>query len=182
MPGPDTIGRWMKSLNVKEQLVKSFDVCPNGCFLYREGDNNISSCPNASCNKPRYYNHAIVHQLQQAGVDLNGDARALLKPQQQVSVVSIGASLAQMLLDDVKRGLFEYRANFDEHIHQDRCYQDIFDGNVYRNLLRGQRRLFQNDSDIALMLVVDGFAPKHKPKATLTVVTCYIMNIDPSER
>jgi hypothetical protein len=123
-----------------------------------------------------------LNQLQQAGVDLNGEIGAVLKPTQQVSVVSVDASLAQMLLDDSKRDLFNYRSEFDQHIHQDGYYQDIFDGKVYRNMLICQRSLFQNPNDIALMLVVDDFALKHKSKATLTIVTCYIMNIGPSQR
>lgn len=181
MPGPDTVERWMKTLSVQEQLVKPFDVCPNGCYLYQD-DNNIYACPNSVCSKPRYSNFQVLNQLQQAGVDLNGEVGAILKPVQQVSVVSVGASLAQMLLDDFKRDLFNYRYEFDQNIRQDGYFQDIFDGKVYRDLLVQQRGLFQNTNDIALMLVVDGFALKHKSKATLTIVTCYILNIDPSHR
>ncbi|KAG0737340.1 hypothetical protein G6F24_017988 [Rhizopus arrhizus] len=87
-----------------------------------------------------------------------------------------------MLFDDYKRELFNYRSEFDQNVHCDGIYKDVFDGQVYRNLLLNERQLFRNQGDIALMLVVDGFVPRHNQTVTLTVVTCYIMNIDPAYR
>ncbi|KAG0810270.1 hypothetical protein G6F18_013619 [Rhizopus arrhizus] len=48
-----------------------------------------------------------------------------------MAVVSVGAALAQMMLDEDKRELFKYRAEQD-CTHEDGVYRDIFDGKIYR--------------------------------------------------
>ncbi|EIE92392.1 hypothetical protein RO3G_17263 [Rhizopus delemar RA 99-880] len=68
-----------------------------------------------------------------------------------MAVVSVGAALAQMMLDEDKRELFKYRAEQD-CTHEDGVYRDIFDGKVYQDFLFNQQQLFQDDSDIGIVL------------------------------
>ncbi|KAG1463916.1 hypothetical protein G6F56_005190 [Rhizopus delemar] len=42
--------------------------------------------------------------------------------------------------------------------------------------------MFRNENDIALLIFVDGFQPKHTNDHTMTIVHCLVMNISPSER
>lgn len=77
-----------------------------------------------------------------------------------MSVASVGAALAQMLMDDEIRPLFGCRADFDSQDYPVDQYLDIFSGRVYKNYL--SNGLFQNPDDIGLMIVVDGFSPKHQ--------------------
>ncbi|KAG1362900.1 hypothetical protein G6F61_014068 [Rhizopus arrhizus] len=97
-----------------------------------------------------------------------------------MSVASVGAALAQMLMDDEIRSLFGYRADFDSQDYPVDQYLDIFSGRVYKNYL--SNGLFQNPDDIGLMIVVDGFSPKHHASTSMTSVVCYVMNLDPAER
>ncbi|KAG0731154.1 hypothetical protein G6F23_015589 [Rhizopus arrhizus] len=55
-----------------------------------------------------------------------------------MAVVSVGAALAQMMLDEDKRELFKYRAEQD-CTHEDGVYRDIFDGKIQwvKKLMQG---------------------------------------------
>lgn len=156
LPGPDQVSRRVKGRNSQTKLVKNYDVCPSGCYLYAE-DDNATVCPNLACGKPRY---------------LNEEAKT---PSQEMSIVSVGAALANQLYDPEVRPLFDYRKSFD---HQDGEYKDIFSGEVYREYIR--HGMFQGDDDIGLVIVVDGFVPKNKKTVSLTVINAYIMNINPA--
>ena len=181
MPSPDTVSRWICSSHDGFQVVSHFDVCPNGCFLYPKDDANILFCTNENCQLPRYRKHEQALALRQAGVDLNDESFPSFVAVQQMAVVSVGAALAQMMLDEDKRELFKYRAEQD-CTHEDGVYRDIFDGKVYQDFLFNQQQLFQDDSDIGIVLFVDGFQPKVQTGSTLTIIHCLVMNISPSYR
>lgn len=181
MPSPDTVSRWICSSHDGFQVVSHFDVCPNGCFLYPKDDANILFCTYENCQLPRYRKHDQALALRQAGVDLNDDSFPSFVAVQQMAVVSVGAALAQMMLDEDKRELFKYRAEQD-CTHEDGVYRDIFDGKIYQDFLSSQQQLFQDDSDIGIVLFVDGFQPKIQTGSTLTIIHCLVMNLSPSYR
>lgn len=157
IPFLDTINRKMKAVNRDTELITNYDVCSSGCYLYPKNNEEITQCPKTTCRKSRYSDE-LSHMANQ-----------------QMSIVSIGAFLTDKLLDDEQRALFDYRHQFDTTIHRSDRFIDIFSGDVYQNLYK-EKRLFQNPSDIALIIVVDGFQPHSKPITTLTSINCYIMN------
>lgn len=163
IPFPDTINRKMKAVNRDTELITNYDVCSSGCYLYPKNNEEITQCPKTTCRKSRYSDE-LSHMANQ-----------------QMYIVSIGAFLTDKLLDDEQRALFDYRHQFDTTIHRSDRFIDIFSGDVYQNLYK-EKRLFQNPSDIALIIVVDGFQPHSKPITTLTSINCYIMNYSPLER
>ncbi|KAI9468863.1 MAG: hypothetical protein EXX96DRAFT_490275, partial [Benjaminiella poitrasii] len=165
IPSPDTIHRILRRVNnFGSELVKNYPVCPKGCALFVPPSDNhdISSIP--SC---RHCQSAIYHD------------NHLERPRQMLSYVSVGAALAEMLLDDTKRELFSYRHDFDQ-TRTGNSYCDIFDGAAYRQDL--QQGLYSSPSDIGVILYVDGFQAKHKRTTSLTLVHCVVANIDPSSR
>lgn len=164
-PSPDTVERLLLRTNARLGLYRKLDVWSEGCYLYPEGSIDPTHCPNVECQKPRF-----VDQV----------SGSVPKPVASVSVASVGAALAQMLMDDELRPLFGYRADFDNQNYPDDQYLDIFNGRVYKNYL--SNGLFQNPDDIGLMIVVDGFSPKHHLTTSMTSVVCYVMNLDPAER
>ncbi|KAG0733187.1 hypothetical protein G6F57_018596 [Rhizopus arrhizus] len=95
-------------------------------LTYPKDDANILFCTYESCQLPRYRKHDQALALRQAGVDLNDDSFPSFVAVQQMAVVSVGAALAQMILDEDKRELFKYRAEQD-CTHEDGVYRDIFD-------------------------------------------------------
>lgn len=149
----------------KQELTKQYDVCKNGCYLYSM-DDELDQCPNGRCNEYRY----------QEGTR---------QPQQQMTCVSIGAALAELLYDEDSRNAFQYKANVDSTIvgseanHNESKYTDIFSGKVYQGLYRSG---IINNDDICLIMYVDGYQHQHKPNHTLTMIHCIIMNLDPSVR
>ncbi|KAG1433460.1 hypothetical protein G6F56_014596 [Rhizopus delemar] len=98
-----------------------------------------------------------------------------------MSIVSVGAAIAERLFEEDARELFMYRERFERDIHEDGVYHDFFSGKVFREQYTRQG-FFEDPRDIALLVVVDGFQHKSKKTTTMTVVCCYIMSMDPAER
>lgn len=178
---PDTITRWIQMSNDGFKLVNHLDVCENGCYLFPEDNKNVLFCPIAECSRPRYSKNDQAAALVNAGFDLNNESAVLFEPVQRLSVVSVGAALAQMLIDEGKRSLFDYRASMEPLVEGERVYRDVFDGEVFQSWI-DQGNIFQNSNDIALLIFVDGFEPKYVNNHTMTIVHCLIMSIDPSYR
>ncbi|KAG1439073.1 hypothetical protein G6F56_012412 [Rhizopus delemar] len=164
LPAPDTMVRKLQKINEQLGLIKNLDVCSGGCYLYPEASTEITSCP--YCGKARY---------------LNEVGTAIPKPIAVMSVVSIGAALAERLLDDDTRELFDYRERYEGVIHRDGVYQDVFSGKVFREQYV-RSGIMDDTRDIGLLVVVDGFQPKYKKKSTMTFVCCYIISMNPAER
>lgn len=98
-------------------------------------------------------------------------------PAATMKLISIGDYISNMLANEETRKMFMYRTTREE---EPEVYQDIFDGDVYKNLK--QQGFFDGDLDIALALFVDGFTTQRKGKRTMTIVHCLILNVDPSSR
>ncbi|CAO3690925.1 unnamed protein product [Rhizopus stolonifer] len=158
IPAPDTMVRKLQKINEQLGLIKNVDVCSGGCYLYPEGSTEPTSCP--YCGKGRYTNEV---------------GAVIPKSIAVMSVVSIGAALAERLLDD------DYREKYEGEIHRDGVYQDIFSDKVFREQYM-RSGIMDDTRDIGLLVVVDGFQPKYKKKSTMTSVCCYIMSMDPAER
>lgn len=159
LPSSDTVQRRLHRINEELGLIKIMDCCSNGCYLYPEGSQD-DMCP--ECDEPRFERE-------------NGPSISTM------SVTSVGAALAEKIMDDDIFPLFSYRDTYDE-AHRDGMYTDIFSGSIHQSEYVEGGELFQNKDDIGLMLVVDGFQPRHKAKTTMTTICCYIMNLDPAER
>lgn len=100
-----------------------------------------------------------------------------LQPVSSMKMISIGDYLSNMLCNEEARNMFLYRSNREA---KNNVYQDIFDGDIYKSLKK--QNLFNNNSDIALALFVDGFTTQRKGKRTMTIIHCIIFNVDPSSR
>ncbi|KAG1435702.1 hypothetical protein G6F56_013869 [Rhizopus delemar] len=98
-----------------------------------------------------------------------------------MSVVSVGAVLAERLMNEDSHSLYLYRDRYEREVHDEGIYRDIFSGSVYRDQWQNQG-IFANPGDVGLLIVVDGFQPKHKNKATMTTICGYIMTMEPTER
>jgi hypothetical protein len=158
-------------------IVKRFPVCSNGCVLFNTDDAYPIRCINPECRQDRYKKQDLIDRLDCSGVDLNNKDLPQYEPVQTMSVASVASSLAELLLDDDVREQFNYRSQFD---HQDDRYQDVFSGLIYKNEYLANGRIA--DSDICLVIFVDGFPNKNKPKTSQTMIHGMIMNIDPSNR
>lgn len=178
---PDTVNRWIRNSDDGFKVVRNLDVCENGCSLFPEDDLNVLTCPVPGCNRPRYVNQAQAVAARQDGIDLNDDSSISFAPVQRLAVASVGASLAQMLVNDDKRSLFDYRQSIEPVSEGTPIYRDIFDGQVFQHLVNTEG-LFQNPNDIGLLIFVDGFLPKNVNGCTMTIVHCLVMNIDPLNR
>lgn len=178
---PDTVDRRIRNSDDGFKVVRNLHVCENGCSLFPEDDLNVLTCPVPGCNRPRYINQAQAVAARQDGIDLNDESSMPFAPVQRLAVVSVGASLAQMLVNEEKRSLFDYRQSIEPAIEENRIYRDIFDGEVFQHLVNTDG-LFENPSDIGLLIFVDGFLPKNVNGCTMTIVHCLVMNIDPLNR
>ncbi|KAG1439213.1 hypothetical protein G6F56_012362 [Rhizopus delemar] len=178
---PETVDRRIRSSDDGFKVVLNIDVCPNGCYLFPSDDRNILTCAVSTCNRPRYNQHEEAMAVRRAGLDLNAETALSLSPVQHLSVVSICAALAQRLVNDDKLPLFNYRKSLVPFNEQEPVYRDIFDDEIFRNFV-SEGSIFQNPDDVALLLFVDGFEPKHVHNHTMTIVHYLIMSIDPSNR
>lgn len=107
------------------------NVCSNGCYLFPQHDKNFLICPNVNCQRPRYIQHNEAVEARNSGVDLNVESVSSFAPVQHLSVASVSASLAQLLVNNEKRQSFQHRhllGSFDE---EEPVYRDVFDGEVF---------------------------------------------------
>lgn len=147
-------------------------------------DNNKAlpiKCINEYCLQPRYKNDTLVEEYVNQGVDLDSDEVQMPAAFQQMAIASVGSSLAERLVNDDIRELFEEQAVINDEIVNGSStnYTDIFSGSIYKQF-RNSNIIGRND--ICLVLFVDGFPNKHKPKSSQTLVHCLIMNIPSSHR
>lgn len=156
--------RKLKAINQEIGLVKTFDVCEEGCYLFPEKSAEQTECP--YCRKPRF------------NAETNSRAP---RSNAVMSVMSVGAALAEKLFDEETFESFTYFERYENEIHLDGVYQDFCSGKVFRERYL-REGLFQDPRDIALLVVVDGFQPHSKKTTTMTVICCYIMSMEPEER
>ena len=169
LPSPEAIHRLLDKGSIDS--VKMYDVCREGCFLF---DDNVqqSHCINPACGEGRYKNQNEAEESIRAG-DISPP-----KAFQTMAMSSVGASLAELLVDDEIREDFKYASQFSEY-DEDGVYIDMFSGSVYKEFLR-QNLLTRKE--ICLVLYVDGFPNKSKPGSSQTLVHCMVMNIPASKR
>ena len=166
---PDAIHRLLNKGSIDS--VKTFDVCRNGCFLFDENVQQLR-CINPDCDNERYQDQEKAEASIRTGDSTPQTAF------QTMGISSVGASLAELLVDDEIREDFKYSGEFDEYDEED-TYIDMFSGSVYKQYL-DQNLLTRND--ICLVLYVDGFPNKSKPGSSQTLVHCMVMNIPASKR
>lgn len=148
-----------------QKLTKKYDVCKNGCYLYEKEDATTTVCP-SGCGENRYKPSSRT-------------------PQQQMTCVSIGAALAEMLYDDDTRDLFLYKSDCDSGNSESLLngatgnHTDIFSGEIYKELVNSR---VIDSNDICLVFYVDGYEHKHKSNHSCTMINCLVMNFDPSIR
>lgn len=152
---PDQVKRLMKKA---QDITKQYSVCKNGCYLFGD-DEESAVCPNQQCNEDRFKAGSRV-------------------PQQEMTCVSIGAALANMLYDEETRDLFTYKSDCDSS-NEDESFNDIFSGQSYKELYTSG---VIKSSDICLVIYVDGYAHKNKKNHSFTMIHSIIMNLDPSIR
>ncbi|KAG2191766.1 hypothetical protein INT47_010341 [Mucor saturninus] len=169
LPSPEAIHRLLDKSSI--DAVKTYDVCREGCFLF-DDDVQQSHCINPAWGEGRYKDQDKAEESIRAG-DISPP-----KAFQTMAMSSVGASLAEPLVDDKIREDFKYASQFSDK-DEDGVYIDMFSGSVYKEFLR-QNLLTRND--ICLVLDVDGFPNKSKPGSSQTLVHCMVMNIPASKR
>ncbi|KAG1438918.1 hypothetical protein G6F56_012471 [Rhizopus delemar] len=113
----DTIERQIRACDDGFKIVYFQNVCPNGCYLFPTDDKNVLSCPENTCGRSRYRRQEEAAEAIEGGADLNDDSEWFFAPVQKLAVVSVGAALAQLMINDDKISLFDYRKSlppFDE--------------------------------------------------------------------
>ena len=98
-----------------------------------------------------------------------------------MGIVSVGAALSEMLLNEKIRALMNYRHIATKN-HETGAYKDIFDGDIYHNIYMNQRNLFVSSKDVAVIIFADGFPSKYLPGKSLAIIHCIVMNFGPSVR
>lgn len=166
---PDTIQRLLDKGS--RDIVKSYDVCRDGCYLFSDSEEDLH-CHNADCQKSRYKNQTPAEESILEDYTFSPTAF------QTMSISSVGSSLAELLIDDDIRSDFEYSSQFGDYDEED-TYIDMFSGSVYKSFR--EQGLIQ-PKDICLVLYVDGFPNKYKPKSSQTLIHCMVMNIPASKR
>lgn len=166
---PEAIHRLLNKGSIN--TVQMYDVCRDGCYLF---DDNVDQlhCINPSCGKGRYKDQKKAEALIHAGSNTPQEAF------QTMAISSVGASLAELLVDDEIREDMEYSRQFSQY-DEEGVYIDMFSGSVYKDFL--QRNLLTRN-DVCLVLYVDGFPNKSKPGSSQTLVHCIVMNIPASKR
>ncbi|PHZ07181.1 uncharacterized protein RHIMIDRAFT_242948, partial [Rhizopus microsporus ATCC 52813] len=152
---PETTDNLMRStLPIKAY---NYDVCKNGCKMFEVENAEDTSCE--YCGERRY------------------EDEDLKEPVASMKLLSVGDYVSNMLAKEDTRQMFKYRSTRDTEIN---VYKDIFDGDVYKDLVN--KGFFDGELDVALALFVDGFTTQHKGKRTMTIIHCVILNVDPSSR
>jgi hypothetical protein len=131
--------------------------CPKGCMMF-EVDDDLQTCRYCPEPRPRISRFSGV-------------------PESYVSVASISDIVATKLYHPLTRSQLLHRSNRPTEVDK---ITDIFDGDVYKNMVA--RGCFDSPYDVAITLGIDGFSPFNKGLFQATIVNMTIMNIDPKDR
>lgn len=119
-----------------------YDCCIKICVAYTGDKADLDKCP--ECNEPRY--------------DASGKARRVF------CYISLIAQLAGLYKSEELAKLMRYRANFN--IQGPDVIRDVFDGELYRKLIRHRvvvdgvkqdHKYFEGPHDVAFSVVTDSF-------------------------
>ena len=143
-----------------------YDSCPLGCKMYQlsEGTRRCKYC-----KSPRYLTKKRSH---------NNDNYNAAQPAATIQQFSLMDMLALFIYEKSSRKELLYRAQYDNQDKEDGVYQDVFDGETYKEMKAEGH--FTNPLDIALSLYTDGFSLG--PNGQLTIVHFIILNLSPSKR
>lgn len=138
------------------QLVNRHNACPKGCYSFdTKKDALLTACPN--CKTPK----------------------TEAKPWR---VLRIADKFAELLACDDIREKLEYRYNNypNEEVLKNRnnpnkVYQDVFDGDVYADLV--EKGFMENKHDICIKIDIDGFKSKFS-SMKMIIVHCVVLNYD----
>jgi hypothetical protein len=154
---------------ISGQQPRLYDCCINSCMCYVGQYADLDCCPFPSCQEPRY------------------DARH--RPRRRFSYIRLIPRLKAFLANQAQAEQMRYRAEFE---HVTGTISDIFDGKLYRDLLGQhvrpvngpiqQHRYFDSDTDIALGLSTDGYAPFRRRAKTAWPLLVFNYNLPPEIR
>lgn len=146
-----------------------YDCCVNSCCCFVGPHTDATACP--YCNTSRY--------------DANGARR------QQFVYLPIIPRLKEFLANRHVATQMQYRTQHDRTYRDADVIKDVFDADVYRTLLGKKvsidnkdmaHTFFDNDSDIALGLSTDGFAPFRRRTKTCWPLILFNYNLPPEVR
>lgn len=145
-------------------LVRSYTTCINNDYLYLASDASLSECP--KCKSPRATTTSETKST-------------------PVRVISVADKIAELLIcDEFRDGMQEYAStvkNFSaQQAHGRKTYRDVFDGEIYQNLIKSGT-IDDTNFNIILKLDVDGFTCSSS-KDSMVMVNAVILSLDPSER
>ena len=148
-----------------------YDCCVNSCCCFVGEHKDRTSCP--YCHQDRYL------------VDRKGGK----KPHKVFNYLPFTPRLISMLANPNKAQEMQHRAFVHEHTPGN--ISDVFDSNIYRQLL-GKRvvingtssphQYFSDPHDIALGLSTDGFCPFKRRQATAWPLVLFNYNLSPEIR
>ena len=105
---------------MNNELVNFYPVCSQDCQLYDSEDATTMNCQ--YCEIARYKNPE------------------LFAPSQEMEIVSVGAPLFEVLLNDQVREIMNYYHTVTEN-HEVGVYRNIFDEAIYRNIYLNKRKV-----------------------------------------
>ena len=104
--------------NISNELASFYPVCSQGCQLYDSEDATTMSCH--YCKTARHKNSEVF------------------APSQEMEIISVGAPLSQVLLNDEVREMMNYHHTATEN-HEAGVYKNICYGAIYRNIYLNER-------------------------------------------
>lgn len=171
-PGND-IGSWKVTSGHVQRLSGfqpvRYDCCPDSCVCYTGPYEKKHECP--VCGKPRYKPNST-------------------EPQSYFAYLPIIPRLRAMVANPRLAKEMRYRSQFEDE-RQEGIMQDIFDGELYKSLLKkfitiGDKTLpfyhFADPRDIALGLSTDGVAVFKKRSKTCWPILLFDYNLPPEIR
>ena len=160
----------LKVARSRVQLLSGFNpvkyhCCLNSCCCYVGPYEDADECP--YCNEPRYHPKTK-------------------KPWKVFTYLPLIPRLKALYSNAELSKEMRYRA--DEHQHEPGRYTDIFDGEIYQNLLgkhviindkEARHTYFSGTHDLALGLATDGFGPFKHRKSTAWPLILFNYNLPP---
>ncbi|KAJ2927450.1 hypothetical protein H1R20_g9645, partial [Candolleomyces eurysporus] len=145
---------------------QTYDCCINCCMCYVGVHANLTHC--LHCQEPRLDAHS--------------------KPHKKFNYIPFIPRLTALYSNPEMVEKMQYRHNFQSN---EAITQDLYDGMIYNSLCstyvniggtEHPHRFFEADTDIALGLATDGFAPFCNCKQTCRPILVYNLNLPPDER
>ena len=143
-------------LNVDLLQPKEYPMCPNGCYLFYDGDTSVQ-CQSThlnNCNKPSRLNSVSHKQL------------------------PLSKQLAYFLVSGDNMKKMNYYKNRGNRFG---FYSDYFDGNAFATLAQ-KIPDFDSTTNIFLAMYVDEYQVFEYSKQSQTIIMFSILNLPPDER